>query len=125
MNRKIYQPTAAQEQKWALMKAPPMPTDDEFRAMWKKAHHGKVAGWGIGKRDWIVSNMKNTREYQTGIWQGRVDAANKLDYQEPQVEAENANCYNLGYYRGYASFASDARGWDSETRAQFFATYVS
>lgn len=119
MSRKMYQPTEKQEQNWARMTAPVMPTDDEFRARWKKAHHGKITGWGLGKRQWIISSMSGTREYQMGIWQGRVDAAQELAYQEKLIDDENANCYNLGYYRGYTDYASDKRGWDAATRQRF------
>jgi len=121
MERRMYQPTESQEQKWARHAAPAMPTDDEFKAMWKKSHHGKVTGWGMGKREWIVSQMKFSREYQIGIWQGRVDRAQGLDYSEERSE----NVYNLGYYRGYTSYESDIRGMDAETRQRFAAEYAN
>lgn len=121
MTRKMYQPTEKQIAKWGEFAAPELPTDDQFKAMWKKSHHGKEKGWGMGKRDWIVSNMKNTAEYQTGIWQGRVDAANGLEYSEER----NENTYNLGYHRGYTNFASDTRGWDRATRENFYNSYVN
>jgi len=120
MERKMYEMTERQIQNWARMSVPQMPADEEFQAMWKKAHHGKVSGWGMGKRNWIVSEMKNTREYQMGIWQGRVDAARGLDYSEER----NDNTYNLGYYRGYTNYQSDMHGIDTNTRQQFAEKYM-
>lgn len=121
MERRMYQPTEAQEQKWARHSAPAMPTDDEFKSMWKRSHHGKVTGWGMGKRDWVVGQMKYSREYQMGLWQGRVDRAQGLDYSEER----NENVYNLGYYRGYTTYESDMRGMDAETRQRFAAEYAN
>ena len=76
---------------------PEMPTDEEFQTRWAKSHHGKTRGWGMMKRDWILSQMRNTREYQLGIWQGRVDAARRLEYTEDRPDS----AYNLGYHQGY------------------------
>lgn len=121
MERKLYQATESQETKWAKLALPEMPSDDWFKAAWKKRHHGKVTGWGMGKRDWIVSNLKNSREYQMGLWQGRVDAARGLDYSEER----NENTYNLGYHRGYTEYQSNRKGWDAATREAFDAQYVS
>ena len=121
MNRKMYEPTENQERKWAKVEALTMPTDDEFKAIWKKSHHGKVTGWGIQKKNWILSNMTKTREYQMGLWQGRVDAARGLDYSEER----NENTYNLGYFRGYTEYESNRRGWDKDTRARFDAKYLA
>ena len=120
MERRIYRPTEKQEQRWAAMTQATPPSDDEFKARWKKAHHGKLNGWGIGKRDWIVSNLKNCREYQMGLWQGMVDRARGLDYSEER----NENTYNLGYFRGYTDYESNRRGWDAQTRARFEETYL-
>jgi len=120
MTRKMYEPTKNQERKWAKFSAPEMPTDEEFKARWAKCHHGKIVGWGMGKRDWILSNMTQTREYQMGIWQGRVDAARGLDYSEER----NENTYNLGYYRGYTDYESNRRGWDRATRERFDTKYT-
>lgn len=53
MERKIYQPTEAQEKKWSLLKLDPMPSDKHFQETWKRQHHGKLSRWGIGKRDWV------------------------------------------------------------------------
>lgn len=121
MERKLYTLTEKQIEKAAARPAAEMPSDDEFKAMWKKEHHGKVAGWGMGKAKWIVSNMKHDAEYVRGLWQGAVDAANGLDYSEERSE----NVYNLGYYRGYTEYQSNRRGWDAATRNNFDAQYVN
>lgn len=120
MTRKMYKPTEKQIQNWSKLELAELPTDDEFKARWAKSHHGKTTGWGMGKREWITSNLKNSREYQMGIWQGRVDAARGLDYSEER----NENTYNLGYYRGYTEYESNRRGWDSQTRQNFDSKYV-
>lgn len=125
MDRKMYEPTEKQEQKWAALEPLEMPTDDEFRAIWKRAHHGTLRGWGICKRDWILTNMKNHREYQMGLWQGAVDAARGISYQHEALTDENMNCYNLGYYRGYTGYQSNRRGWDAQTRTNFDAQYLN
>jgi len=122
MERKMYQPTANQEKKWSAYSSTKMlPSDEWFRDRWQKDHHGKVAGWGMGKRNYILSNMTMTREYQMGIWQGRVDKARGLEY----AEERNENTYNLGYYRGYTEYESNRRGWDRATRERFDATYIT
>lgn len=119
MERKIYRPTEKQEQKWAEFSAPQMPTDDEFKTEWKKAHHGKEAGWGMMKRNWILRSMSSSREYQMGLWQGRVDKIRGLDYQEKQDEST----YNLGYYRGYTNCESDLNGMNSDQKKTFLDEY--
>ena len=121
MDRKMYQPTENQERKWAKCEVLTMPTDEQFKEFWAKSHHGKTSGWGMMKRDWILREMKNSREYQMGLWQGRVDRARGLPYSEER----NENTYNLGYYRGYDEYESCRRGWDSDTRARFDAAYLS
>lgn len=123
MERKVYEPTKNQERKWSEFESrqAEMPTDEEFRARWAKCHRGKEAGWGIGKRDWILTNMTKSREYQMGLWQGRVDAARGLDYSEER----NENTYNLGYHRGYTEYESNRQGWDSATRQRFDEKYVN
>lgn len=124
MERQMYQPTEKQQERWATMTMPEMPSDEQFKTWWKKAHHGKLIGWGMGKRDWIVSELKHTREYQMNLWQGRVDAAQGLDYQGAEPTDENANAANLGYYRGYTGYKySGMGGWDNESR-QRFAQYI-
>lgn len=124
-NRIMYQPTAKQLSKWGTPGDNDldrrMPSDDEIKAAWAKSHGGKTAGWGMKKRDMKLSVMAGTYDYQIGIWQGRVDAANGLDYSEER----NENVYNLGYYRGYTDYRSDRRGWDSGTRARFDEQYVN
>ena len=123
MNRTMYEPTAGQEKRWAREagRAVEMPSDEEFKTRWAKCHHGKVNGWGMGKRDYVLSNMTRTREYQVGLWQGRVDAARGLEY----AEERNENTYNLGYYRGYTEYESNRRGWDQATRERFDAQYLN
>lgn len=120
MDRKIYEPTKNQEKKWAKFQTVEMPTDEEFKSRWAKSHHGKESGWGIGKRDWVLSHMTKTREYQMGIWQGRADKAAGLDYSEDR----NESTYNLGYHRGYTNYESDRRGWDEATRERFEQKYA-
>lgn len=124
MERKIYQLTAKQIEKHeqSIQSAPvAMPADEEFKATWKRQHHGKVTGWGMGKAAWIVNNMKFDAEYTRGLWQGRVDKANGLDYSEERSEKN----YNLGYYRGYTEYESNRKGWDKGTREQFDGNYVN
>lgn len=123
MERKMYEPTKNQERKWSELESrqAEMPTDAEFKARWAKCHHGKEQGWGIGKRNWILTNMTKSREYQMGLWQGRVDRARGLDYSEER----NENTYNLGYHRGYSEYESNRRGWDSATRQRFDEKYVN
>ena len=120
MDRRMYEPTPEQEARWATLRVPREMTDEDFKALWAKKHGGKTTGWGIMKRDWVLGNLKNYREYHVGIWQGRVDAARGLPYSEER----NENTYNLGYYRGYTDFASDTKGWDEATRKAFYAKYV-
>lgn len=123
--RMMYQPTETNLKKWARLEADNadthMPTDEQFKAAWKKSRHGKTTGWGLMKRDWIIHNLQNSREYQMGLWQGRVDAARGLEYSEERTDS----AYNLGYYRGYVEFASNWRGWDAKTRETFAATYMA
>ena len=121
MDRKMYEPTKGNEKKWARYQPVEMLSDDEFKARWTKSHHGKERGWGIGKRNFVLSQMTLTREYQMGLWQGRVDAARGLGYSEDR----NENTYNLGYNRGYTEYASSRRGWDSGMRARFDEKYTN
>jgi len=120
MNRKMYEPTKNQQRKWSKFADQPMPTDDEFKARWAKAHHGKVAGWGMGKRNYVLSAMTQTSEYQLGLWQGRVDKARGLPYSKER----NENTYNLGYHQGYTGYESNRRGWDRNTRQRFDEKYL-
>jgi len=114
MERKMYQMTEKQLNRCTEMPTE-IPTDDEFKTGWKKSHHGKTRGWGMGKANWITAQMTNTHEYQMGIWQGRVDKARGLPYSEER----NENTFNLGYYRGYTDYESNRRGWDQGTRQRF------
>lgn len=94
-----------------------IPSDDYFKDLAKK----RRKPWGIVKRDYIVGAMAGKREYQIGLWQGRVDKARGLDYSEER----NENAYNLGYYRGYTEYESNRGGWDAETRRRFDEKYLS
>ena len=122
MERKIYQLTEKQEAKIAKFDNAEIPSDEQFQEWWKKSHHGKLAGWGMGKRDWILREMKFNREYQMGLWQGALDKATGIEYVK---DGDENSCYNLGYYRGYTGYESNRRGWDTETRANFDATYLN
>lgn len=96
MERQMYQPTEKQEEKWSKLSME-MPSDDEIKALWKKSHHGVESGWGMLKRQYATQIMQTSREYQIGLWQGKLDKCNGLEYSEER----NENTYNLGYYRGY------------------------
>lgn len=123
MTRKMYEPTEKQLSKWGKRDQDIdslMPSDDELKKMWAKSHGGKTKGWGMKKRDYKLNLMTASYEYQIGIWQGRVDAANGLGYSEDR----NENTYNLGYHRGYTNFNSDFKGWDKATRERFMTKYV-
>lgn len=117
MSRKMYEPTKNQTRKWAQFDNTTMPTDEEFKARAKREHKP----WGILKRDFVLSQMTHTTEYQMGLWQGRVDRARELDYSEER----NENTYNLGYYRGYTNYDSDRRGWDRNMRQRFEEKYIN
>lgn len=125
MERKTYQLTEKQMKKVAYADyaeaAASIPSDDEIKDMWKKAHHGKVTGWGMKKATLIENAMTATADYQRGLWQGRVDKANGLPYSEER----NENLYNLGYYRGYDEYESNRRGWDAGTRDWFDQNWVN
>jgi len=121
MERKMYEPTEKQIKNWSELHPVEMPSDDEFKAMWKKAHHGKETGWGMGKRNWIVSSLSASQDYQMGLWQGRVDKARGLGYQEKSEDKS----YNLGYFRGYDNYESDRRGWDRTIRDNFEQKYLN
>ncbi len=97
MEEQVYQPTEKQEQRWSEMKAPEIPTDDAIKEKWKKSHRGSERGWGMLKAQLMAQQHQYTREYQIGLWQGKLDKANKVDYCEKSGEKS----YNLGYYRGY------------------------
>lgn len=123
MERKMFEPTEKQTARWAMLdgQVAEMPSDDHFKTIWAKSHHGKESGWGMGKRDYMLRVMTQTSAYQTGIWQGRVDKARGLPYSEER----NENTYNLGYYRGYTGYESDRNGWDRATRERFEASYLT
>jgi hypothetical protein len=123
MDRKMYEPTEKLLNKYprSIADGIDLPSDEEFKARWTRAHHGKSAGWGIAKRDYILNQMTKMREYQIGIWQGRVDKARGLAYSEDR----NENAYNLGYHRGYTEYESNRRGWDENTRREFDQKYLN
>lgn len=78
----------------------------------------------MGKRDWILSNLKNSRQYQMGMWQGRVDKARGLSYAEKLVDAEDVSSHNMGYHVGYSEYESNRRGWAQTVRDAFDAAYL-
>lgn len=123
-NRVMYQPTPKQLSKWGTPGDndidSKMPSDEEIKAAWAKSHGGKTTGWGMKKRDIKLSMMTGTYDYQMGLWQGRVDAANGLEYSGERSE----NVYNLGYHRGYTEYWSNRRGWDEATCQRFDEKYV-
>src|SRR4030042_1233979 len=96
MERQIYQPTKKQEEKWFVLSMP-RTSDEQIQETWKKQHHGKLNGWGMLKKQYATQMMQTSREYQIGLWQGKLDRCNNLEYSEER----NENTYNLGYYRGY------------------------
>lgn len=103
---KTYQPTEKQIKNWSQLRPATMPTDEEFKATWKRQHHGKETGWGMGKREWVAQHANDhltaTVEHQIGVWQGRVDAMRG----EPRAETSNYHTdpYQFGYYTGYETF---------------------
>jgi len=111
-----YQLTKSQIRKITQAEKITRPTDDEFKARAKKEHRP----WGILKRDWIVGQMTLTEDYQRGLGQGRVDAANGIEYTEDRP----TGAFNLGYYRGYTNYRSDRHGWDAATCERFDRMYV-
>ncbi len=118
MTRVMFQLTERQLRKCSPLE---IPSDEWFRSEWKRRHGGKETGWGMGKRDWLLVNLKNDPEYQRGLGQGRVDKARGLDYSEERTDS----AYNLGYYRGYTGYESNRRGWDAVTQERFDAEYVN
>lgn len=99
MERQIYQPTKNQIEKWNKFVEckPELPSDEEIKGRWSKSHHGKTTGWGLLKRQLVVEQLKYDADYQLGLWQGKLDRCNGIDYSEER----NEKTYNLGYYRGY------------------------
>jgi len=116
MNTPVYELTKSQTRKIDRAAGITQPTDESFKTRAKKEHRP----WGILKRDWVLSNMKFTTEYQAGLGQGRVDAANKLDYTKDRLES----AYNLGYHNGYTGYQSDRRGWNQATCERFDSKYI-
>jgi hypothetical protein len=122
MKRKMFELTERQLKKCSTVE---MPSDDELKQRWAKAHHGKIAGWGLEKRNFILHSMTKTAEYQRGLWQGRTDKARGLDYQHETLTDDNVSAYNLGYYRGYTDWTIGGyNGFDRPTLDWFIKTYV-
>jgi len=120
-----FEPTEKQLSKWSLLRPTVMPSDDEFKARWKRAHGGKVTGWGMTKRDWVIAHSDDhltcTVEYNLGLWQGRVDAMNG----DPQQETPeyHTDPYQYGYYHGYAEFDGFWRGYDAAAKSDLQAKF--
>lgn len=126
MERK-FNPTEKQLEKWSKLAPAAMPSDDEFKAAWKRAHHGKETGWGMMKRNWVAlhadDNLTCTVEYNLGVWEGRIDAMNNAT---PMATDEyHTNPFHYGYYTGYNEFKSFWNGFDRNARADFEAKYAT
>jgi len=119
MNRVMFEPTEKQKTKWSFVERE-MPSDEEFKIMWAKKHGGKINGWGMGKRDWAKTNLAAASDYQIGMWQGRVDAANHIPYSEERKTAS----YNYGYHIGYTEYPEFRRGIDKKTAEDFDKKYM-
>ena len=127
MGRKIFEPTEKQLTNWAKLKPVVMPSDDEFKFLWKKSNYGRETGWGKGKLHWIEIHKNDhltcTVEYNLGLWQGRVDAANHL---EAQPSPNNrTDPFDFGYFTGFNSFESFWDGCDPNARDSFLQKYVN
>lgn len=125
MERKIYEPTEKQLAKWDMLQPADMPTDEEFKASWKKSHHGKETGWGMGKRDWINihsdDQLTQTVTYNQGLWQGRIDAM--LGLEPLDTPHYHTDPYEYGYYIGYNGFESFWSGYDAQARKNLADQY--
>lgn len=111
---KQYQPSPKQAERWSGQSIPdPIPSDEQFQAEAKRRRRP----WGILKRDWVLRNLRHTKEYQRGLWQGQLDKARGVPYTKDREDA----AYNFGYYAGYRDYESNRRGWDPQTRAWFDA----
>ncbi len=74
-----------------------------------KADENKVKlgrKYGLECRAAARDALKADPEYQRGLWQGRIDAANDLNYHEERLE----KAYNMGYHAGYTGYESDLNG---------------
>ena len=116
MRRKLYQPTDKQVENWSNYPEFKMPEDSYFKDPANRTRRNKRTPWGLFKRDWLASQT-NYREYQEGLWQGRVDAVCKLEYQEKTDDP----LYNIGYYRGYTQCESNLGGFDQATRERLLS----
>jgi hypothetical protein len=123
MNRK-YQATNKQTEKWNSLKVPVMPTDEEFKRMWKSQHNKKETGWGMGKRDWMIAHANDslefTADFNYGLWEGRVDGLNKR-ISEVWDESE---AFQYGYRKGLATFESFWKGCDPSVKKDFSEKYL-
>lgn len=119
--RTLFEPTEKQISKWETLgqNQPPIPSDEEFKEKWKKAHHGSDKGWSMGKRDYMLQILRDDPEYKMGIGQGRVDAHTGTDYQKEKL----TNKYNLGYHLGFTEYDSNRKGWDDLTQKTFDEKY--
>lgn len=125
MERKLYQPTEKQLKLWNTLKPATMPTDEEFKTSWKRAHHNVERGWGMGKRDWVAAHandhLTETIDYMIGLWQGRIDALQGLDpLPSPNY---HTSPYDNGYYHGFHGFESFWKGYDRQAREKLIAQY--
>lgn len=115
MERRIYQPT---EKVARLPVAVALPADEAIKAI---ARTGHKRPWGLVKRDLALRALRGCRDYNLGLWQGRVDAARGTGYSDERF----AEAYNLGYHEGYANYESHRGGWHPTIRAEFDALYLS
>lgn len=115
MERKIYQPTAKQQ---SLPLSYAIPTNEECKMMAKRQHRP----WGLIKRDYTLNALRRTHDYTIGMWQGRVDAANGLEYCDERF----SETYNVGYHEGYLGYQANGQcGWDRAMQERFTAQYVN
>lgn len=123
MERKLYEPTEAEAAWWskpeskAEARLAAIPSDAEIKAALKAEKSRKP--WGLRKRDIVLQAIRTSSEYQRGLKQGYVDAAQGCEYSEERAEKP----YNSGYYEGYTMFHSNVRGWQPAQRAEFMAKY--
>jgi len=123
--RVMYEPTEKQIAQWEKKKFSDLPTDEEFKADWARKHGGKLAGWGLAKRKFMLGQLQCCMEYSIGLWQGRVDKARGLAYQHEAPSDDNINAYNHGYHNGYCSYESNRGGWDAGTKQRFDEKYLN
>lgn len=124
MERKQYEPTEKQIKLWSTLHPAEMPTDEDFKATWKRQHHNKETGWGMGKRAWVAQHANDhftqTTEYQIGVWQGRVDALRGEDRGETGTLDTP---FQNGYDFGFDTFQGFWKGYDAVARQSFIQKY--